>query len=272
MKPLVTAFALLLASTAAHADPAFLTTDRFDDTPTVGASLVYVNVDQPGTGAQRLELFGHYLASTPLGGFGGYGAIGASRVTAETGSGSESTTTLGNLEVGGLWRVKGVPWPWYFRVGYVLQTSGDDLADQFANTLTGYARFTDLVQATSDTAWLRASTSATHRRGKAFYRVDLGIDWPAAGDGKSRRHHYMRLNLAGGYDAGNTALLAELITRFTFADVADNEPRFSHTVALGGRYLAAGRLRPSLALVLPIDDPGDELINWILLLGADYAF
>jgi len=268
MKPLLLVAALTLAGQTAHADPAFITTDRFDATPSAGASLAYINVDQPGAAAQRLELFGHYITNTPLGGFGGYSAVGMSRVTSE----SDTTTALGNLEIGGLWLVKGVPFPLYFRVGYVLQTAGSDVADSFANTLAGYARFTDLIHSTADASWLRASTSATHRRGKGFYRVDLGLDWPAAGDAKSRSHHFVRLNLAGGYDAGDTALVGELITRFTFADVADNEPRFSHVISLGGRYMALERLRPSVALAVPIDNPGDDLINWMLLLGADYAF
>jgi hypothetical protein len=260
-----------LATTIAHADPAFITVDRFDDSKRAGAAVSYLNVDSPGLGAQRFELFGHYVHATRFGGFGGYGAFAVARETIDN---DDNHTALGNLELGALWTStpSQLPFPLIVRFGYVLQTAGDDLEDNFANTLASYARFTDRLHATSDVGWVRMSTSATHRSGKGFYRVDLGIDLPAAGEAKGRTDRIVRLNLAAGIDNGNTAMTFELVNSGTFDNVDDGDPRFSHVVALGGRYLAAGRIRPSLALALPLDNPGKEQLNWMLLLGADYVF
>lgn len=256
---------LLSASPPAHADPAFTTIDRYDSTSKAGASVTWLNIDAARQGGQRLEVYGQYLVPR---GFGGYAALSGARSTAD---GLDDIWTAGNTEVGGLWADPNIPFRTVLRAGVVLATAGDGVDDTFANLQATYPRHTDMSHVTGAVTWLRLAMSPRLRRGKGFYRLDLGVDAPILGDGKDDANTLLRFNIAAGLDTGNAAATVELANLITLGDPGDDIPRFVHNLAVGVRILSWGDVRPSATIVIPLDDPGKKALNWALLLGAEYT-
>ena len=140
---------LLFASASAHADPAFMTLDRYDGTTKAGTSLTWLNVDAAGEGGARFETYGQYLLPN---GLGGYAAGSYTRYTFDD---AETTWTAGNSEVGGLWANPNIPFRTVLRAGVVLATAGDGIDDDFANVRATYPRHTDISHVTGAVTWSR---------------------------------------------------------------------------------------------------------------------
>jgi hypothetical protein len=252
------------APVAAQADPpAFVSGDRWGSRDKAGASLAYVSLDADGESAQRLETYGEYLVA-PYG-LGGYATASAVRASSDV---EDDTYTLGNVELGGLWASENIPFGTVLRAGVVLATAGDGVEDRFANTLATQSRMTDLAQTTGDVTWVRLSMSPRARRGSGFFRVDLGADIPVLGDGRDDADVLGRVNLGAGTvtNSGNAALMVEVINNIVLGD-PDGRDRFTHALSVGGRYMNAGPVQPSLAVVVPLDN---DALQWALLLGAEY--
>ena len=78
------------------------------------------------------------------------------------------------------------------------------------------------------------------------------------------------VNIAAGMDAGDAAATVELTSLVVLGDL-DGAERLVHNLAVGVRLLSMGDIRPSAAIVVPLDGPGGDALNWALLLGAEYA-
>jgi hypothetical protein len=60
--------------------------------------------------------------------------------------------------------------------------------------------------------------------------------------------------------------MVEVINNIVLGD-PDGRDRFTHALSVGGRYMNAGPVQPSLALVVPLDN---DALQWALLLGVEY--
>jgi hypothetical protein len=239
------------------------TTDRTTDHTSVNASLGVSFYDDggPDFGA-RIDLFGEYLAP---GGFGGYGSLPISYLSAD----DESETALGNIELGGLYALRAGPTSKVLlRGGVVLSTADDDLEGAFTNFFNITGRLTDIVDVSANTTWLRVAASPLLRQGQMFARADVGFDVAIDEPDGADIDPLVRLNLAGGIQAGKASIAGELATVGTTGDVADGEDRFLHTVGVSASF-DAGSIRPYGALVIPLDDDLADFVNFTLMAGLE---
>ncbi|RMH39521.1 MAG: hypothetical protein D6689_16265 [Deltaproteobacteria bacterium] len=246
--------------------PGFATLDRTGDATAAGAALTWLNVDALDEGGQRIELYGQWLAD---GGLGAYASLSAARATAA----GDANTALGNLEIAAVWAAPRAPLRSIVRAGVALATAGDTVDDAFANLQAAQARITDApATITGDVTWLRVAASPRAVRGRGTVRVDLGVDVPVAGDGRADANTWLRVNAAAGIDTGSVAAGIEWTNRIAVDRVDRGDDRLLHELALSVRYLRAGRLQPFVALALPLDGPGADLLNWAAIAGAEWTF
>jgi hypothetical protein len=281
--PLVTAIALLAASAPAAAQdevPQLTTLDRHSDRSSLTLDFSYTFWDDIEVLGSTVEiegfaftLHGQYLvdvASTSRA--GGY-------VTAPLGHGSTTTrfgdtvidetddTGPGNIELGAVGASGAGGGVAVGRIGVALPTASDDGGP----TASAFARITDAVLFPADTWTLRISGSYLFRRGVGFARLDAGIDLPFADDEEdgfafNDEDPLLRGNVAVGAVLEPAAVMVELATLATTGDVDDNDERYIHTLAVGFRWLG-GPVEPMAALVIPLDDDINDIIDFSLLLG-----
>jgi hypothetical protein len=132
--------------------------------------------------------------------------------------------------------------------GIALPTAGDDDL-QIAQFLAASPRYGDLVQRITDSTWLRLGASPMGRAaGKLFWRADVGIDLALDEDNTPTLSPVFRVSVGGGIDLKTAHLLAELVTAVVDDDSGDES---ASTFALGARFIS-GKLRPGIALILPV--------------------
>jgi hypothetical protein len=259
----------LLASTAALvASPAFADEPAASSFATVGSASdgSRVTADLGITVGEdisvvRSTITGQYLGAAGLGGYVGInGAIASIDGLEED---SETLESLGNLELGGLYRRALSPeLDLGLRLGVVLPTSSDDF-DAIANLMaTAVARPTDFVTAHPEVTWLRAAVVPTFQRGALFARVDVGADI-AILDTESAEYDVIgHANLGVGVRSGRVSITGELQNVAAFGEdgeefgedeVMDLSERFIHTAALSLRYHAP-TVEPFISVSSPLDE------------------
>lgn len=256
---------LTTATVSAQPIPGFGTMDRFDEQTKFATSLSYVGYDEDWfAGADitviRFDLFGQYILPE---GYGGYGMVPLNYVSIGFDGDSDSETGIGNIELGGLYLIPGDV-PVVLRGGLALDTADDDTA--------GFgliSRLTDIPSATPGTTWLRLSASPIVRRGNAFFRADFGIDVPIAEDEGTDFDPLLRINIGGGIETGQLALIGELLSVTTTEDDADN--RTLNMLGATARWLGSGQMQPHVTLQIPLDDDINDLIDWNLIVGLEYV-
>jgi hypothetical protein len=258
---------LLVSTTALVASPAladepaatsFATVGSASDGSRVTAELGVTFVDD--LSVVRSAITGQYLGAAGLGGYVGIsGALGM--IDEED---SETLESLGNLELGGLYRRALTPeLDLGLRLGVVLPTSSDDF-DAFANLLaTAVARPTDYVTAYPDVTWLRAAVVPTFQRGALFARVDVGADIAVLDTEDVEYDVIGHANLGVGVRSGRVSITGELQNVAALGENDDEEfgegeemdlsERFVHTAALSLRYHAP-TVEPFVAVSSPLDD------------------
>ena len=252
---------LLLLSATASADvaiPTFATMDRLDGESKIIPSIGYTRFDTEGDDsvtAQNLDLHAHYVAPQ---GMGGYLQISAGRAS----FGDETEAGLNNLELGGLYQLQGSV-PVIFRAGLAIDTSDEDGA-----FVGAYWRITDIMANFPDTTSVRVSASPMIRSGIGFFRADVGVDVPIdAPEDNDVEDPFVRLNVGGGVESGGFAVMGELATIGLTGEV-DEGDRFLHTAAVTGRYMGP-QVRPSLSLVLPLDETLREFLSLSIQVGVE---
>jgi hypothetical protein len=261
LSSLLATSAALVASPALADEPAatsFATVGSATDGSRVTADLGVTVGDQ--VSVFRSTITGQYLGAAGLGAYVGIsGAVG----TFELGEEGETLESIGNLELGGLYRRALTPeLDLGLRLGLVLPTGTEDF-DAFGNLLaTIVARPTDVVTAYPEGTWLRAAVAPTYQRDALFARADVGadiaihdtdaVDYPVIG----------HANMGVGLRSGRYSVTGELQNVAAFGDDDDEfgedeemdlSERFIHTAALSFRYHA-----PKVETFLAVSSPLDE--------------
>jgi len=259
------------ASLSSGAAPAFSTMDRGDGASRAGVSLGFNFFDDESIQtdvALRTDVYGQYVLPNH---FGVYGSLPISYIS----GGDESSSAIGNAEIGGLYILQTGRAPILrfrtiaLRAGLGLPTAADDFEGLLVNAFNIAPRLTDLVSITPDTTWLRLSASPTVREGKIFVRADAGIDIAVSAPEDAEIDPIVHMNVGAGYDAGKFALMGEVVTVATTGEVDENDERFFHTGALTARYTAAD-IQPGVSFVTPLDDAGLGE-QWALMFDVQYV-
>jgi hypothetical protein len=266
--------ALAAGSAAAQpmaGSPTFATMDRQDGESKIGAALGWTFFDIPGPGdlsALHVDIYGHYVGAS---GLGGYGQVPLGFAFADNAEPFEddSESAIGNVEGGLLYMIASGPHDFVLRGGITLPTADDDLNGFYANILSMYsARLTDIALAYPETLWLRLSASPILRSGQLVFRIDGGLDVALSTDNMDEPDPLLRLNVGGGVDTGSFAILGELVTIGDLGDdsaaVDENDEDFLHTLAISARF-RAGSIEPGVALGFPLDESVRDIVDFFLI-------
>lgn len=249
--------------------PTFATMDRQDGQSAIGGALGWTFFDNDGPGdisTLRLDLYGHYVGDS---GLGGYGIVPVSFLFVDDVPGLDDETGIGNVEGGALYVIPSGMTDFVLRGGITLPTADDD-EGAFANLLGGWPRLTDIALAFPETFWLRLSASPIFRTGQLVLRIDGGIDFAVSSDGEEP-DPILRLNVGGGVDTGTFAILGELVTIGNVGDddgIDDGEDEdFLHTLSLSARF-RAGAVEPGIAFGFPLDESVREFMDFFIIAGV----
>lgn len=239
--------------------PDFATLDRQDGITRVALDLGSTFLSgPPGTpdAALRFDLWGQYVFRS---GLGIYGALPLGHTIGD----GDDQTALGDLELGLHYVVDRPTWSLVLRGGLGLPTADSDFAP---NALGVFPRLTDFALVVPDALYARFSLSPLWHADRWFTRIDAGIDAPLAEDEDTfDADPLIRLNLAGGYDAGAVAVMAEVVTLADVNDFAGGET-FESTAALTLRYMG-DILEPYLAVGLPLDSSSRDVADVFVAAG-----
>lgn len=222
-----------------------------EDTP-VEAPLVFPTLGPDGLGTRvqiqggvqtlegqdemikRLDLSGQLMSAT--GNAGGYASVALSTI--------EDSSTISNVELGGLYRLRGRQSDTALRAGLVLPTASDEDEDWLVGYVsTIFVRPSDIVTAVPDTTSLRIAVAPTFRSGAAVLRLDAGLDVPLDSEAEGAIYH---LDLGVAVEAGGAAITGELQTVGSTESGADDT---LHVAAIGVQ--GRGPVAPFATLSFP---------------------
>ncbi len=235
---------LVLASGVARADDVgYATLDRQDDTSKLGAAISYLDIKGYGQFG-RLDLSGQFVNSTVGAGF--YVQV---PVAFESDTSTNTTVSLGGLEVGGIFAS---PSGTVLHAGLVLPTA--DVTGQ-ALLSSSLARTVDLAQALPDATILRGGASYSFRACQIFGRIEISLDVPISTGNTTTAFdgQILHVDAALGLDAEAFTLTLETTNLFGIGTMS---PSFAD-VATAVRF-RAGDARPYLAAVIPLDNQLNE--------------
>ena len=254
-----------------------VTLDRQDGASKLGAELAYPLLHTGKSAIYRLELHGQYVGP---GGLGVYGQVPFAilRVDGSAGVAAETSSGVGNLELGGIYAIRDVgskEGALVAHFGIMLPTanglpvSGGTVAN-FGGAAT---RWTDLSAAAPRGLLLRGGISGLYRSGHLFGRVDLGVDVMIDDDNgqafaTGTVDPLIHFNFAGGYDGGGWAAMAEFVNLIS-TNSRMGQPNAFNTLAISGR-LMRGVYEPYLALTFPLDEDAGAVIDAAFTIGLDH--
>jgi hypothetical protein len=192
---------------------------------------------------KRFEVGGQFVGT---GNAGGYATMAVAMV--------DEVTAVSNLEVGGLYNLRGRTTDTALRFGLVLPTGSgadeDDFDELFVNAISiTMARPSDSVTISPEMTSLRVAAAPTYRSGQIVLRADVGLDVPIDGPGDDTPEPIYHVDLGVGFDGGQFGVTGEL-TSVGSLD-SDAEGTF-HVLALSGQY-RAGKVSPFATFSLPFD-------------------
>ena len=249
--------------------PTFMAMDRQDGISRLGLQLGFgffeeaPGVDVTGLGMQA---YGHYM--TPSG-FGFYGILPFNYVKVEVNDNDESESAIGGVELGGIYVIPGPQLDWVLHGGFVLPTASDEPDGAAANSIGTLMRINDIILAYPELTALRLGVSPVLRQGQLVLRFDGAIDVPLAADGEEP-DPLIRLNVGGGVDTGNFALLGELVNVISTEDEDGNDNDVINLFALTGRFMA-GAFEPGVSIGFPVDDELGDILDWYLAVSLQGA-
>lgn len=249
--------------------PTFATLDRQDGESKVGGAFGWTFFDNDGPGdisALRIDVYGHYVGQS---GLGGYGILPLSFLFVDDDvAGTDDESAIGNVEGGVVYVIPSGMTDFVLRGGITLPTADDD-EGLIANFLAAWPRLTDVALAYPETFWLRLSASPIFRSGQFVVRLDGGIDIAVSTDNGDEPDPVLRLNVGAGVDTGSFAVLGELVTIGNIGDddatiEDDDDEDFLHTLAISGRF-RAGSLEPGIALGFPLDEAVRDFMDFFII-------
>lgn len=259
---------LLLASSTAVAGP-FVNIDRQDETSMVGGELTYLlTEDSPLLGDLtliRFDVHGQYVDKNS--GAGGYFTIPIAYGSGD----NDSETTVGNVEVGGIYSIPtGTGVNIVLHGGLLLPTASDELGPAIVGGLAGVLRIHDQYQWIPKGTSLRLAASPTLTSGKLYARMDAGLDLNLDTSSDDTADPAFHLNAGVGVWAAPTvAISAELSTMTVFDDTEGDDDSLAN-IAIGARFFA-GSVAPYVGFVVPLDDDISDDINFGITVGLDAA-
>ena len=247
--------------------PDMATLDRGDGITKLGLDLGYSSLTPPPyDAALRFELYGQFVTHS---GIGIYGAVPLSRSFGGEGTPrppeAENATSLGNIDLGGLFVISGESLSWVFRLGVAPPTATSGVDETLTRYYATTPRLTDIALASNDW-YVRLSVSPLIHVDRVFFRADLGFDINAG----SEDYHYLRLNVGGGIDIGVVALSLELVNMASFGDFTGQED-FFHSLAFTVRFMGE-QFQPFLSIGLPIDRYRRDAVDVFVAGGLQFAF
>jgi hypothetical protein len=257
--------------------PACATLDRADGQRRAGVDAGYVFFGDAGplgsgdiTG-MRVDVSAQYVTAA---GLGGYAIVPLSYGKIESSGIERSDTSLGNVEIGGVFVAAARPGLTIAaHLGATLPTTpGLDPADfsGYATYLAYPVRPHDLVQQINEAGYVRAGVTPLYRRGDLFLRAEAGVDVPVHNGGLGDASDLPKLghlDLAGGLATPRFAVLGELlnIVNLEFDDETGDD--VIHYAALTARFTGAP-VQPSLSVMSPLDRRLRDEVDLVLLAGV----
>jgi hypothetical protein len=189
-----------------------------DGTRGAGVDLAIIIPPDDAEGAEplyRLDLSGEYVDARS--GFGGFASLAIGHFSEDDGVEDESTTGIGDLEVGGLYRRENDQTTITGRVALALPTASDD---DWGATLFGalFADPSNIILGYPETTSLRAAVTPGWTDGRFFVRADAGldltIDTPDGGEDIQVAH----VDGAFGAVSGNVAGTLEMQNAWLMGD------------------------------------------------------
>lgn len=265
--------ALAAGSAAAQpvaGSPTFATLDRQDGESKIGASFgwTFFDNDDPGDlSALRVDIYGHYVG---MSGLGGYGIVPLSFAFVDNAEpfGDDDESAIGNVEGGMLYVIPSGTTDFVLRGGITLPTADDDARGIATNFFATWPRLTDVAHYVPETVWLRLSASPIFRSGQFVARLDGGLDVALSTDNYDEPDPVLRLNVGAGVDTGTVAVLGELVSIGNLGD-ADSavdlgDEDFLHTLAISARF-RAGSIEPGVAIGFPLDDAVRDFMDFFVI-------
>lgn len=223
----------------------------------VGEQLSYIS-DGSGVDAARSTLTAQYQNRTL--GIGGYLQLPINYYTAP----ASSSFGLGDAELGALGSHTFGALDVVAHAGIALPLASTDRNAEAAVTFATPARLTDLYLAIPGGTSIRLAVSPLVHTGHVFARADIGFDANVANSTSGENGTALRLNLAGGVQAGAVSLAGEL----TNSRVASGgRSLWLESAALTGA-MRIGALEPYGALIVPVDDDAGALFRFAVTLGV----
>jgi hypothetical protein len=248
----------LAGPAAAQRSPDFATLDRGDGLGHIGLDLAWIKLDPPPYDSVfHLDLHGQYVLQS---GLGFYAALPFNKSFGDGPDEGEldGEAALADLDLGGLYVISGPDLSWVFRLGLVIPTAGEDLAEFSTNIRGANFRLTDLALVDPNDWWLRLSFSPLFHANRLFLRIDLGVDIPVAEDDEDlyRSDPIGRLNVGAGIDLDVAAIMVEMVNIVDIDD-DDNDPDDGDedvftNVAATVRFMGEV-LQPYISVGTPID-------------------
>jgi hypothetical protein len=210
-----------------------------------------------------INLHGHYV--DPGSGFGGYLNVPLQYLAGEydlpiIGTVDDSEFSIGNVELGGVFakQLRYLAIVGHVGVSVPTHSADEDLLGA-ATPLASAPRYTDIVNRIPESTWLRLGFSPMGRKGKLFWRGDLGVDIALDDDNTDSASPAYYFNVGGGIDLGQVAIQVEIDTLVTDTDGDDTNSVF----AFGARFIS-GKFRPGVSMFFPL--------GWESNLEWDFGF
>jgi len=270
------ALVVLVPAMAAAGPDHFITMDRQDGSSFAGIELSKLFYDSKLTtggdlSGMRFDLHAQYVTPNAI---GLYLTAPIGHVSASGAGMSESYTSLGDIEVGGIFipqltasNVKLV-----LHAGVTLPTQDKDTNKAQTTLFTVFPRITDFYLAVPEGLSVRAGVSPMITSGQLFVRADFGFDAnisaaSTANDVKS----FLRANFGVGANLGVAAVMIESTNVYA---TGNNNPNASfgsswfNTGALSARF-DGGSVYPYAALVVGLDHDVNQIMNEAITIGID---
>jgi len=264
------------APAAAQREPDFATLDRGDGITHFGLDLAWVRLDPPPLDSVlHFEVFGQFVAQSGLGFYVAFPFAKSFGDGVPEGE-LDGETSIGDLDVGGLYVISAPELSWVFRLGLALPTASEDDGDFVTNFYGQQFRLTDIALVYPNDYFARLSVSPLYHAHSLFLRIDLGVDVPFAEDDPTfyPADPIGRLNLGAGVDLGQIALMAELATIVEFDDDdvdEDNDRDVFTTAAFTARFMGP-QLQPYLTFGIPVQEYIRDTVRFFVGGGIQGVF
>ncbi|HEX4420684.1 MAG TPA: hypothetical protein VH165_22370 [Kofleriaceae bacterium] len=252
----------------------FVAIDRIDGSSRAGIELSSVSFGLLGDNIRTVRAEGHARYVDNATGLGGYVQLPFAYAQDSHGDQRETITDVGDLEIGGIFVPRlGTPdFGLIFHAGVTLPTGEHGATESVIGELAGGATLRDFSNSLPGATTLKLGASPVFRKGMAFARLDLGLDWNIDQDQQSSSNMVsaaIHFNAGVGVDFGQAALMLESEN----ASILSKSPMGStDSITLDGLAISArvnaGKASPYAAMVIPLDHDLDTF-SAAFIVGVD---